>query len=433
MSSTRLIGNTFIVGDNESYIVYSPFSGKITRVHSFPENGSKIFESLRSLGFFENIPKTTLMDDVDTWGGFRSLTLLLTRRCNLACVYCYATARTFGRTMNRDLALGALNWFSEQFKGNTIRVSFHGGGEPTLEHVLIKEVVSRTYHLAEESGKKTRFQIVTNGTADTSLMEWFIKNNFGISISSDGPASIQNRNRPFANGNESSRVVENTIRYLVANNYPFTVRLTFSPTDNIEEIVSHFGGLGVKSLHIEPLFPHGREYKKKFFEVKGKNELYSLNGIDFVKSFLKAMEVAQRYGIKITNSHLGHFTKGLGYFCGSASGRSMIVTDDGFISGCLEVVDAKDQNFGIFQLGKFHSEQNTFVVDKNVLARFQVRHSDILSHCKKCFARYVCSGGCAVKAVRASGKFMDRDIPYCIFTKALIPAIVEKIARLSGV
>ena len=111
----------------------------------------------------------------------------------------------------------------------------------------------------------------------------------------------------------------------------------------------------------------------------------------------------------------------------------MIVTDDGFISGCLEVVDAQDPDFATFQLGSFSNEQNLFVVNKNVLARFQERHSDILSCCKKCFARYVCAGGCAVKAVRASRSFMDKDISYCEFTKALIPAVIKRIAYLSEI
>lgn len=145
------------------------------------------------------------------------------------------------------------------------------------------------------------------------------------------------------------------------------------------------------------------------------------------------MDVAKKYGIKITNSHLGHLVKWSGYFCGSACGRSMIVTDDGFISGCLEVVDAKDPDFSAFQLGSFDNKHNSFVVDKNILAQFQERHSDTLSCCKKCFARYVCAGGCAVKAVRASRNFMDKDVSYCEFTKTLIPAVIKKIARLSEI
>lgn len=433
MQSTYLVEDTFVVQNGNSYIVYSPFNGKITRVSSLPKRDTKEFLLLRNSGFFNALPESTRKDDIKTWRGFRSLTLLVTRSCNLACIYCYAAAKKSGKTMDINLALQSLKWFAGQLKGDTIRISFHGGGEPTLEFALIQEVVKEACCLAKKISKKTRFQIVTNGTAGIDIIDWFVNNNFGMSISADGPARIQNRNRPFANGEKSSEIVEQNIRYLVSRNYPFTIRLTFSPIDDIGEIVRYFGNLGVKSLHIEPLFPHGREYSQVIFGKKSRKEVYSPDGKEFITPFFKAMNVARKFGIKITNSHLGHLTKGLGYFCGSASGRSMIVTDDGFISGCLEVVDAQDSDFGMFQLGGFSHEKNTFVVNENALARFQNRHSSILSPCNNCFARYVCSGGCAVKAVRASGNFMGRDLQYCVFTKMLIPAIIKRIANLSGV
>ncbi|TSD01823.1 MAG: uncharacterized protein Athens071426_642 [Parcubacteria group bacterium Athens0714_26] len=352
MQSTYLIEDTLVVQGGDSYIVYSPFSGKIARVFSFPEKGTEIFLSLHESGFFNALPESTRKDDIETWRGFRSLTLLVTRSCNLACIYCYAAAKKSGRTMSLNLALQSLKWFAEQFKGNTIRISFHGGGEPTLEFALIQEVVKEAYYLAQKSSKKTRFQIVTNGTASIGIFDWFIDNNFGISISADGPAFIQNRNRPFVNGKGSSEIVEKNIRYLVSRNYPFTIRLTFSSIDDIREIVRYFGNLGVKSLHVEPLFPHGREYKRVIFGKESEKEVYSPDGKEFVTSFFKAMGVAREFGIRITNSHIGHLTKGLGYFCGSASGRSMIVTDEGFISGCLEVVDDQDSDFEL--LKKIH-------------------------------------------------------------------------------
>lgn len=433
MLSAYLIEDTFIVKDKESFIVYSPTTEKITRVSEFPSENAKVFSLLRKMGFFHNPSNVILKDNIDSWRGFRSLTLLLTRKCNLRCTYCYATAKDSGRTMNLNFALKVLDWFNNQLDGKTLRISFHGGGEPTLEINLIQKLVSRANYLSDKSGKKTRFQIVTNGTFDTHIADWLINNNFGISISADGPPDIQNRNRPFPNGSGSSKAVEKNITYLVKRRHTFTVRLTFSPIDDIGRIVQYFGELGVKSLHIEPLFPYGRDYKQVSFGNNSKQNIYSPKGREFVDSFLKAMDVAKKYGIKITNSHLGHLTKWSGYFCGSACGRSMIVTDDEFISGCLEVVDAQDPNFKIFWLGSFSHTQNRFVINRKKLVQFQNRHSDILSHCKKCFAKYVCSGGCAVKAVRASNDFMDRDIPYCEFTKILIPAIIKKIAFLSGV
>lgn len=432
MDLVSLIGDTFVVRSNYSYIIFSPFSGKITRIPCFPEIGSSVFVSLSDAGFFKQPPDSIKKESLDSWTGFRSLTLLVTRRCNLACVYCYATAKLNGRSMSLDTAMVALDYFYKQLKGNTLRITFHGGGEPTLEWILMKEVVAKSQFLAKRDEKETRFVIVTNGT-NNKIIPWLIENKFGISISADGPPSIQNRNRPFANGDPSSKAVEKSIQHLVKCDYPFTIRLTFSSADSLSDIVKYFGSLGVKSLHIEPLFPFGRFYGTDNIDQKKCGNICSPSGGEFVDAFLKGMDVAKSFGMKITNSHLSHLMRWSGYFCGSASGRSMIVTDDGFVSGCLEVVDSNDPNFETFRLGRIHSNSGEVVIDNIALGRLQSRHGDILDHCKDCFARYVCSGGCAVKTVRASGNFMGRDLPYCVFTKNLIPKIIEQIANLSKI
>jgi len=427
-----LIGDTLIVRDKKSYVIYSPFKGKITRVSSYPVFGSNIYQNLSNSGFFGNLPETIRQDNVENWNGFKSLTLLLTRKCNLACLYCYASAKPDGKSMSRELALSALEWFNNQLSDKTLRVCFHGGGEPTLERSLIEAVVVRTKEIC--GNKKLRFQIITNGTADIKFMRWLISENFGISISMDGPPDIQNRNRPLVTGNNSSEIVEETIRHLVRANYKFTIRLTFSPADNVAEIVRYFGDLGVRSLHFEPLFPYGREYETVVF---GKNhnlyDVYSPSGSEMVASFIKALDIAKKYGIRITNGHLSHFIRGTGYFCGAASGRSMIVTHDGFLSACLEVVDAEDKDFKLFHLGHYLPEEKKINVDLNRLSELQNRHADILPECKTCYVRYTCAGGCAVKAVRATGDFLERDLPYCSFTKALVVQLVKRIAKNSHI
>lgn len=426
-----LISDTLVVKDGKTYIVYSPYKGKITRISTYPSVGSDVYSKLKELGFFKELPMSIQHDSISNWRGFSALTLLITRRCNMACSYCYASAKPDSKSMPLDLALNSLRWFSDQLSDNTLRVCFHGGGEPTIEENLIRATVTETKNV---HNKKTRFQIVTNGTADIKFTGWLMSENFGISISTDGPPSIQNRNRPLAAGGDSSEIVERTIRHLVESNYQFTVRLTFSPADNVEEIIRYFGRLGVRSLHFEPLFPHGREYGVVAF---GKNQnlydIYSPNGNEMVIPFLKALTIAKEYKMKITNGHLSHFVKGNGYFCGAASGRSMIVTHDGFLSACLEVVDAEDKDFNLFRLGNYLPQEKKFVVDLNRLNKLQNRHADILPKCKSCYARYTCAGGCAVKAVRASGNFFDRDLPYCSFTKALVVNLVKRIAENSKI
>lgn len=428
---TTLIHDTLIVKDGETFAVYSPFTGQIARVKRFPREGGPLFDNLASRGFFKLIPETTKRDN--TWDGFNSLTLLLTRSCNFGCTYCYAFAAPGGESMRPDFAVSAFRWYVNQLKRSKIRVSFHGGGEPTLEAETIRLVVKEAKKLAASTSKKLEFQITTNGSAPEIFTKWMIEEKFNISISMDGPPEVQNRTRPLACGNESSAIVEKTIRLLVAREYPFTIRVTYSPKHDIISTVEYFATLGVKKLHLEPLFPFGREYNLVRFGQKSGYEIYPPAGKDILENFLKAVQTCEKFGITIFNSHFHQFTAGIGYFCGSASGRSMVVTHDGFLSGCLEVVDGEDKDMRVFNTGRWIPEENRFSVDIAKINMFQARHAEALPECKSCFARYTCAGGCAVKAVRASGNFFDRDLPYCGFTRGLVPILVRKIATASGV
>jgi uncharacterized protein len=424
-----LIRDTLVVKEGDTFIVYSPFKGNIARVVSFPEEGSTLYDRLRERGFFQDVPALTQPDT--KWAGFTSLALLLTRKCNLACSYCYASALPIGDSMPTELAIDSLDWFVGQLQQPTIRITFHGGGEPTLEWTTIRAVVGRTELIRHE--RKASYLITTNGTCGPDKWDWMMAHHFGISISMDGPPQIQDRNRPWADGTGSSQRVEASVRYLAAHSYPFSIRVTYSPVDDIERILEYFAELGVRRLHLEPLFPHGREYQAVRFGKHGGDEVYSPEGSELLLRFLRAMDRARALGIRINNGHLAHFTRGKGYFCGAASARAMVVSHDGFLTGCLEVVDGKDRDAKTFLLGRYIRGERRFEVDPQMVRMMQRRHADFLLQCKTCYARYTCAGGCAVKVVRASGDFFERDIPYCSFTKGLVAHLVRRIAETSGV
>lgn len=75
-----LIGDTLVVRDGESLIAYSPVKGKIARLsaHFLSEDDHRL---LVDNGFCNPKPATARCDT--EWKGFRSLTLLLTRQCNV--------------------------------------------------------------------------------------------------------------------------------------------------------------------------------------------------------------------------------------------------------------------------------------------------------------------------------------------------------------
>ncbi len=424
MEDVSLINNTYILSDKDSYIVYNPYAGFIIRTYNFPQS-EKDFSLMKKNGFFGNLPLS--VEKHNKWKGFSGLTFLLTRKCNLRCVYCYATAGLKDESMSVQLAEDSVDWFIKNSNRENFTVAFHGGGEPTLEKQLIKHIVS----LCKKSGKEVRYLITTNGTFSIDFLNWMIKNEFGISISMDGPSDIQNYNRPFRSGYGSSFVVERNIKYLRESQYPFSIRMTFSLKDNLSRIINYFADVGVKKIHLEPLFPYGREYKNLSFEER--NKIGELVGLKLANQLINALDICRKRGVKVYNSHLVHFTDGIGYFCASASCQRMTVTHDGFLVSCLEVVDREDETIDVFGIGKWESESHAFVLDYNKISYFLNRHAEMIPDCRNCYARYICAGGCAIKAYRCNNKLQSKDPSYCTFTRTLIPAIIRRIAYLSEI
>lgn len=134
--------------------------------------------------------------------------------CNLRCNYCYAKSH---------LATGKL--MSEKVLEATIRkiigqdyayptFSWHGG-EPTL---MGYEFFKHAMQLMDKykRHKQTVYNLIqTNATKiNPELAELFKKNNFGVSISLDGPENIHGANRRFGNGRNSFQDVIKGIEIL---------------------------------------------------------------------------------------------------------------------------------------------------------------------------------------------------------------------------
>ena len=429
MSPIYLEKDTLVVRDGESFIVFSPFSQNIARVWVNPREDAVLYGQLKATGFFQEPPQHTKQQQ--EWNGFTSLALFLTRGCNLGCRYCYAKAKPYapGMSMPADFALNSVDWFIHQLKKDVIRLTFHGGGEPTLEQETIRTVFDHVEICKGE--KKAKYLITSNGTTPHKFLDWMMERGFGINFSVDGPPDIQNRNRPFADGSPSSFVVEDNIRYIVGRGYPLSVRMTYSAGDDITRTLEYFSSLGIKGVHLEPLFPYGREYNMDSTEI---SRLSEPKISELLNGFLTAINVAKRLGIKLYNGHLAHFMRGTAYFCGAASGKVMMVTHDGFLSSCIEVTDGKEAVADHFIIGKWNDGAGEFIVEEKKIATMLTRHPDgVLPACKDCFAKFTCAGGCAIKALHRTDNFFSKDNSYCAFTRAIVPEMVKRIASESNI
>ena len=129
-------------------------------------------------------------------------TLLVTRSCNLNCVYCFEKHKNFPGKKMMDFNT-AITILSKEFdiyrstykKGERFAIEFFGG-EPLLNFHLIKDV----WHWVKKQELEFPyiFQITTNGTLLTPMVRSWLterKEDFRIILSVDGDELMQTENR----------------------------------------------------------------------------------------------------------------------------------------------------------------------------------------------------------------------------------------------
>jgi len=133
-----------------------------------------------------------------------NLILQVTQDCNLRCSYCTYSGKYNNRThakkkMSYKMACKAIDFYLKcSRKSSRCNLGFYGG-EPLLEIDLIKKII---YYIEETYGEKEiKYSITTNGTLlSDDIINFLVKKDFSLTISIDGPKSIQDENRCFING-----------------------------------------------------------------------------------------------------------------------------------------------------------------------------------------------------------------------------------------
>ncbi len=133
------------------------------------------------------------MIDINNIENRRSITLTITERCDLACIYCYEHDKT-SRQMTFEKAKEILDRELVDLDKYFYSIEFFGG-EPFLNFQLIKQIVD--YVLTHYRGYY-HFFATTNGTqVHGKIQEWLIehKEAFTVGLSLDGNRVAHNINR----------------------------------------------------------------------------------------------------------------------------------------------------------------------------------------------------------------------------------------------
>lgn len=180
-------------------------------------------------------------------------TLLVTRKCNLACEYCYVGKSTDSMSLAQA---GGIVDFTYDCSTADEPISFaFFGGEPLLKFSKIQAITEIIKEHPGYDANRVSLTVVTNGTIfNDNIARFVLENEIAFGISCDGPPAVHNRFRRYRNGKDTSARVERTIREALAAFSSVMVNAVYRPETvaALPETVRYFSQLGVRQIYLSP-------------------------------------------------------------------------------------------------------------------------------------------------------------------------------------
>lgn len=333
----------------------------------------------------------------------KALCLHIAHDCNLACRYCFAEEGEYhGRRALMSLEVGkkALD-FLVAHSGSRVNleVDFFGG-EPLMNWQVVKELVAYGRSLEEPNNKKFRFTLTTNGVLlNDEIMEFANREMANVVLSIDGRKEVNDRMRPFRGGQGSYDLIVPKFKRLADSrgqmNYYVRGTFTHYNTDFAEDVL-HLADLGFQQISVEPVVAKPEDdYAIQEADLPGLKAEYDRLAAELVKRRKEGRGV-QFFHFMIDLEGGPCVAKRLSG-CGSGT-EYLAVTPWGDLYPCHQFVGQEEFLMGNVEEGITRSDIQEEFKCCNVYAK---------EKCRKCFAKFYCSGGCAANSYNFHGSIND--------------------------
>jgi uncharacterized protein len=215
----------------------------------------------------------------------KTVTLVVTEKCNLKCSYCYEVHKN-NRRMTKETARKTIDMLFDEYENDSRYINVENsealilefiGGEPLLEIDLIDYTVDYFKHkainLKHSWALNYMISMTSNGILyNTPKVQRFIKkneNHVSLTITIDGNKELHDACRVFSDGKGSYDIVEKAIKSQVAEFKEVSTKLTLAP-ENINYLVDaikNLRALGLSSVFANTVFEEGwnLEHAKVFY------------------------------------------------------------------------------------------------------------------------------------------------------------------------
>jgi uncharacterized protein len=338
-----------------------------------------------------------------------NLTLNITQICNLHCSYCAAGGDgTYGDPVAQisvEKTLPQIEFLMNRVsEGGEFFITFLGG-EPLLYPAALQAIALHTQKLGKAKNIKTGFQIITNATLiNTEVLDQLSLFKPTLTVSIDGPAEINDLQRPQKKGGGSTASAIHGLKQLLERKNEFGPILVHSVFNrlhtDVEKVWDYFRQFPVDKMEFtfditekdemaNQRFVEGLKLAaSKAFALGGEKELRRIQFYDVYYEQLDSREKRKNH-------------------CGS--GKSLLSLDSrNQVYLCPLEVSHKERLVG-------QGSQ----VNWNKLKHLEKPLIE-LNNCGDCWARFLCGGGCMFNHESLTGEKHIKHPTYCFRTRHLL-------------
>ena len=364
----------------------------------------EIFEDIEELKengtlFTEDIYENGVIDFKKRQTVVKALCLHIAHDCNLACRYCFAGEGEYQgdrSLMSYEVGKKALDFLvANSGSRRNLEVDFFGG-EPLMNFEVVKKLVAYGRSLEKKHDKHFRFTLTTNGVLlNDEIIDFANREMDNIVLSIDGRKSVHDYMRPSKNKKGSYDLILPKFKKVAEsrNQQKYYVRGTFTHhnLDFVEDVL-HLADEGFEQISVEPVVAEPTED----YAIQEEDLPVIMEGYDrLAKEMLKRKREGKGFNFFHYMIDLSGGPCVYKRLSGCGSGTEYLaVTPWGDLYPCHQFVGKEEFCLGNVEEGIINTEvRDTFKLC-NVYAK---------EDCKKCFAKFYCSGGCAANAYNCHG------------------------------
>ena len=376
-------------------------------------------------------------------GGTSLFIFVLTKGCNLDCIYCQASRLKYPKNvknMSLSIAKLAVDFVFKSPQRN-ITIEFQGG-EPLINYKVLKYIVERTRKMEKETDKNITFNLVTNLTLlSGEILQFILKNDVSVCTSLDGPKNVHDSNRPYSKGSSYDEVIKK-VKFIHGEAKIRKKRLSVNAIQTTtrkslgypKEIIDSYTSLGLHSIYLRPLNKFG--FASKTFEKIGYSPEEFLS---FYKKSLNYIIKLNTKGYNIIEGTAQVFLNKIFSYntirnmdvmspCGAGIGQ-IAINFDGDIYTCDEGRMVADMGDNAFRLG---SIKNMLFKDlhNNDVTKIMCVASCLegATRCRQCPYLPYC-GICPIVNYTEEGNLFKNNSRRCIINEGILDLLFKYIKK----